>query len=218
MASSVQPAFRIDVSINDLLLHSTAHPPAPPQPKGATLPEPVFPQYPELLSVAGPATPPEKRQWTREQLMRKVRGWLGPYIRSRVMPGDFHPITAYLFVEYKCNIDCWYCWSFNNKVKGMTEDVARRSIDWLHDHGCRVLALMGGEPLLRPQVVHKIVYYAAKRGFWVYIATNGRLLRPEVTDRLADAGTAVFNFALDAWDEKLACLRPSSRPARTSGI
>ena len=68
--------------------------------------------------------------------------------------------------------------------------------------GCRVLALMGGEPLLRPQVVQKIVYYAAKRGFWVYIATNGRLLRPEVTDRLADAGTAIFNFALDAWDEK----------------
>jgi MoaA/NifB/PqqE/SkfB family radical SAM enzyme len=84
----------------------------------------------------------------------------------------------------------------------MTEDVARRAIDWLHDHGCRVLALMGGEPLLRPQFVHKVVNYAAKKGFWIYIATNGRLLRPEVADRLADAGTAIFNFALDSWDEK----------------
>ena len=201
MAGAVQPAFRIDVSINDLLLDSTAHPHAP-QPKGATLPEPVFPLYPELLSVPGPASPPEKRQWRRDHIMRKVRGWLVPYIRSRVMAGEFHPITAYLFLEYKCNIDCWYCWSFNNKVKGMTEDIARRSIDWLHDHGCRVLALMGGEPLLRPNVAHKIVYYAAKKGFWVYIGTNGRLLRPDVADRLADAGTAVFNFALDAWDEK----------------
>ena len=199
---AAQPAFRIDVAINDLLLHSTAHAPVPPEAKGATLPEPVFPQYPELLSDPGPATPPEKRQWTRDQIMRKVRGWLVPYIRSRVMPGDFHPITAYLFVEYKCNIDCWYCWSFNNKVKGMTEDVARRAIDWLYDHGCRVLALMGGEPLLRPQMAHKIVYYAAKKGFWIYIGTNGRLLRPEVADRLGDAGVAVFNFALDAWDEK----------------
>ena len=202
MSGAVQPAFRIDVAINDLLLHSAVHPPIPPEPKLLTLPEPIFPQNPELLSVSGPDTPPEKRDWTREQIMRKVRGWLVPYIRSRVMPGDFHPITAYLFVEYKCNIDCWYCWSFNNQVKGMTEDIARRSIDWLHDHGCRVLALMGGEPLLRPQVAHKIVYYAAKKGFWVYIATNGRLLRPEVTDWLADAGAAVFNFALDAWEEK----------------
>jgi radical SAM protein with 4Fe4S-binding SPASM domain len=84
----------------------------------------------------------------------------------------------------------------------MTEDIARRSIDWLYDHGCRVLALMGGEPLLRPQFAHKVVYYAAKKGFWIYIGTNGRLLRPEVADRLGDAGVAVINFAVDAWDEK----------------
>jgi MoaA/NifB/PqqE/SkfB family radical SAM enzyme len=84
----------------------------------------------------------------------------------------------------------------------MTEDVARRSIDWLNDHGCRVIGLMGGEPLLRPQLVHKVVYYAAQKGFWVYIGTNGRLLRPDFADRLGDAGVAVFNFALDAWDEK----------------
>lgn len=200
MASSTQPTFRIDVAINDLLVHS--RPPAPPEARGLTLPEPPFPQHPEMLTDPGPEVPPEKRVWTGEQLRRKARGWLVPYMRSRVMPGDFHPITSYLFVEYKCNIDCWYCWSFNNKVKGMTEDVARRSIDWLHDHGCRVLALMGGEPLLRPQFVQKVVYYAAQKGFWVYIATNGRLLRPEVADRLADAGTAIFNFALDAWDEK----------------
>jgi MoaA/NifB/PqqE/SkfB family radical SAM enzyme len=202
MAGSVQPAFRIDVDVNNLLLRSTNHLPVPPQPRGAKLPDPVFPQYPELLSNPGPDTAPEKRHWNRQQVMRSVRGWLVPYIRSRVTPGDFHPITAYLFVEYKCNVDCWYCWSFNNKVKGMTEDVARRAIDWLHDHGCRVLALMGGEPLLRPDMAHRIVYYAAKKGFWIYIGTNGRLLRPEVADRLADAGTAVFNFALDAWDEK----------------
>jgi len=131
-----------------------------------------------------------------------MRSWLFPYIRSRVMPGHFQPITAYLFVEYKCNIDCWYCWSFNNKVQGMTEDIAKRSIDWLHDHGCRVVALMGGEPLLRPDFAHKVVYYAAKKGFWVYIGTNGRLLKPDFADRLGDAGVAVFNFALDAWDIK----------------
>ena len=201
MSSSTTPVFRIDVAINDLLIRSPQAP-VPPVSKGLTLPEPVFPQFPEKLADPGPETPPDKRHWNRGELARKARGWLTPYIRSRVLPGDFHPITAYLFVEYKCNIDCWYCWSFNNKVKGMTEDTARRAIDWLHDHGCRVLALMGGEPLLRPQFAHKVVNYAAKKGFWIYIGTNGRLLRPEVTDRLADSGTAIFNFALDAWDEK----------------
>src|SRR5579884_1585701 len=94
-----------------------------------------------------------------------MRGWLFPYINSRVLPGDFHPIIAYLFTEWKCNLDCHYCWAFDNRVKGMSEDTAKRSIDWLHATTCRVLALMGGEPLLRPQFVHKVVYYAAKKGF-----------------------------------------------------
>src|SRR6202043_2419149 len=193
--------FRIDVAMHDLLMH-TSKPPVPPMSEGLELPEPRFPQYPELLKDPGPDQPPEKRQWSGEDIYRKMRGWLFPYLRSRVLPGEFHPITSYLFVEYKCNLDCWYCWAFDNKVKGMTEDTARRSIDWLHDHGCRVLALMGGEPLLRPQFVHKVVNYAAKKGFWVYIATNGRLLRPEVADRLPDAGNHGFKFARDAWDEK----------------
>jgi len=192
--------FRIDVAIHDLLMNSNPQGPAPALVKGQELPEPVFPQFPEKLRDPGPEVAPEARDWHAPEIYRKMRGWLFPYIRSRVMPGDFHPITAYLFLEYKCNVDCWYCWAFNNKVKGMTEDVARRSIDWLHDHGCRVLALMGGEPLLRPQFAHKVVNYAAKKGFWIYIGTNGRLLRPEVTDRLADAGTAIFNFALDSWN------------------
>jgi MoaA/NifB/PqqE/SkfB family radical SAM enzyme len=202
MAASSQPNFRIDVAINELLVRPSGSPPGPPEPRGATLPEPVFPQYPELLADPGPEVPPDRREWSRGQLLRKARGWLVPYLRSRLQPGLFHPITAYLFVEYRCNIDCWYCWSYNNKTEGMTEDVARRAIDWLHDHGCRVLAFMGGEPLLRPHFAHKIVYYAAKKGFWIYIGTNGRVLRPEVADRLGDAGAAVFNIALDAWDPK----------------
>jgi sulfatase maturation enzyme AslB (radical SAM superfamily) len=143
MAATAPAKFRIDVDIHNLLMNSASAPEGP-ELKGATLPEPVFPQYPELLKDPGPETAPEKRAWTAEQVWRKVRGWLVPYIRSRVMPGDFHPITAYLFLDYKCNLDCWYCWAFDNQIKGMTEDIARRSIDWLHDHGCRVLALMGG--------------------------------------------------------------------------
>lgn len=194
--------FRIDVTMNDLLMNSSSERAVPAKENGLKLPEAVFPSFPEKLNDSGPLHPPEQRKWSANQIYRTMRGWLFPYIRSRVLPGDFHPITAYLFVEYKCNLDCWYCPSYDNNVKGMSEDIARRSIDWLHDHGGRVLALMGGEPLLRPQFIHKVVYYAAKKGMWVYIATNGRLLRPEVTDRLGDAGAAVFNVAVDAWDEK----------------
>jgi MoaA/NifB/PqqE/SkfB family radical SAM enzyme len=192
--------FRVDVAINDLLMN--AQPPSKPKENGERLPEPVFPHYPDKQLDPGPEEPPERRKWTAPQVLRAARGWLGPYLRSRVLPGDFHPITAYLFVEYKCNLDCWYCPSYDNTVKGMNEDIARRSIDWLHEHGGRVLALMGGEPLLRPKFIHKVIDYASRKGMWVYIATNARLLRPDVIDWLADAGTAVFNVAVDSWEEK----------------
>jgi len=171
------------------------------------LPEPAFPQYPELLPnppdfLKQAHVPPAHRRWSAPLIYRAMRGWLFPYVRSRILPGDFHPIIAYLFTEYKCNLDCHYCWAYDNRVKGMTEDVARRSIDWLRDSGAGVLALMGGEPLLRPQFVHKVVYYGTKKGFWVYLPTNGRLLHPEVIDRLADAGVAALNLAVDGLDSK----------------
>ena len=173
-----------------------------------TFPEPVFPSQPELMQQDDnydhmlELARVGKRPWSSDYVLRSMRGWLFPYMKSRVLPGPFHPIIAYLFTEWKCNLDCHYCWAFDNSVKGMSEDVARRSIDWLHSTTCRVLALMGGEPLLRPEFAHKVCYYAAKLGFWIYLPTNARLMRPEVTDRLLDAGVATVNFAVDAVDIK----------------
>ncbi len=155
------PAFRLDVQLHDLLKRpGTARPllPPPPLAQPQTLPRPVFPQHPELLTdeeleldTHRSPTDPYRRRWTAPLVLRALRGWLFPYIKSRVLPGDFHPIIAYLFTEWKCNLDCHYCWAFDNRVKGMTEDTDKRSIDWLHSTTCRVLALMGGEPLLRPR-------------------------------------------------------------------
>jgi MoaA/NifB/PqqE/SkfB family radical SAM enzyme len=207
--SSSIPPFRLDVQLHELLTKPVGKPMGPPSTQGQTLPEPDFPQHPELLRVEEPDeelrpsdSDSHRRRWTGPLILRAMRGWLFPYIKSRLLPGDFHPIIAYLFSEYKCNLDCHYCWAFDNRVKGMTEDTARRAIDWLHSTTCRVLALMGGEPLLRPQFVHKVAYYAAQKGFWVYLPTNARLLRPEVIDRIADAGVAVINLAVDVVDEK----------------
>ncbi len=69
MATAATPKFRIDVTIHDLLMRSNPNPPAPPAPKGATLPEAVFPQHPELLDDPGPETPPERRPY-RLQCLR----------------------------------------------------------------------------------------------------------------------------------------------------
>jgi hypothetical protein len=193
--SEVPQTFPLDVPLHNLLTKApAARPTILPGNGSAKFPEPIFPQRPDLLAQddnyeenlararAG------KRHWPAPYVLRAMNGWLFSYIKSRVLPGPFHPIIAYLFTEWKCNLDCHYCWAFDNSVKGMTEEGAKRSIDWLHSTTCRVLAFMGGEPLLRPQLVHKACYYAAEKGFWIYMPTNARLLRPDVIEPLGRRG------------------------------
>jgi MoaA/NifB/PqqE/SkfB family radical SAM enzyme len=169
----------------------------------ATPPDTALPFPPAVYPRNAPRhAPMTHREYVAFNRQRAVRCWLGPYVRSRVRPHQFRPLLAYLFTEWKCNLDCHYCWARDNAIKGMSEDVARRSIDWLRDTGCRVLAIMGGEPLLRPAFMHRLVDYAVQRGFFVYLPTNGRLMRPDVVDRLGDAGVATVNLAVDVVDEK----------------
>ena len=167
--------------------------PAPLMPSGEplTLPEPAFPQHAERI----------------------VGGTL--HIGASAPPGEFQPSMAYLFTEWRCDLDCHACWAYQNPVRCMTEDTARRSIDWLHDTGCRAVALMGGEVLLRPQFAHKVVYYAAKRGFSVQVTTHGRRLQREVIDQLGDASVAAVELSVssDADCQKLSQALRQNQPA-----
>ncbi|MFQ5740208.1 MAG: radical SAM protein [Acidobacteriota bacterium] len=192
---SAAPPFRIDVDLHDFLMQSGVSGENLPARELQTLPEPVYPQNPRDSDMT-------RSEYHKLNALRTLRGWGIPFAKSRWHSKELRPIIPYLFTEWKCNLDCHYCWSFNNKVKGMTEDTAKRSIDWLHSIGSRVLALMGGEPLLRPHFIHKIVDYAAKKDFFIYLPTNGRLMKESVIDRLGDAGLASVNLAVDCVEEK----------------
>jgi MoaA/NifB/PqqE/SkfB family radical SAM enzyme len=200
--------FRVDVPLQNLLQEPRERrsPKSPSEALG--LPEPPYPER------AGIDQAKFEAGYHKRNALRTVRSWALPYVKSLWHRGQLRPIIAYLFTEYKCNLDCHYCWSFNNTVKGMSESTARQSIDWLHSMGNRVLALMGGEPLLRPGFIHKVTSYAAKKDFFVYLPTNGRLMKPDVVDRLGDGGLAAVNLAVDCVDEKpglpkaLAPIRP----------
>src|SRR5712664_667750 len=188
------PAFRIDQKLHQILYKAEAAPKLEPMPE-EVLPEPVYPQKPDPV-------PMTRKEYQKFNALRTVKSWATPYFKSRWHSTELRPIIPYLFTEWKCNLDCHYCWSYNNAVKGMTEDVAKRSIDWIHSIGARVLALMGGEPLLRPKFIHKIVDYSAKKDIFVYLPTNGRLMKPDVIDRLGDAGIATVNLAVDSVKER----------------
>src|SRR5215813_9876350 len=115
--------FRIDQQLHQILYKQPAAPKLEPKPE-EVLPEPVYPQHPD-------PTPMTKREYQKLGALRTWKTWGKPYFKSRWHNGELRPIIPYLFTEWKCNLDCHYCWSYDNRVKGMTEDVAKRSIDWL---------------------------------------------------------------------------------------
>jgi len=204
--TTAPPPFRVDQKLHQILYQPAGRPSLEPLPEPEVLPEPPYPQHPDPREMT-------KSEYQKLNAIRAWKTWGAPYFKSRWHSKEVRPIIPYLFTEWKCNLDCHYCWSYNNAVKGMTEDVAKRSIDWLHSIGSRVLALMGGEPLLRPKFIHKIVYYSAKKDIFVYLPTNGRLMKPDVTDRLGDAGLATVNLAVDSVEERKA-LPKAFKPIR----
>jgi sulfatase maturation enzyme AslB (radical SAM superfamily) len=159
---SSAPPSRLDQTLHQILYKPEQRTTLQPLPEPAVLPEPPYP-------IHADPQPMTKSEYQKLNAIRTWKTWGSPYFKSRWYNKDLRPIIPYLFTEWKCNLDCHYCWSYNNKVKGMTEDTAKRSIDWLHSIGSRVLALMGGEPLLRPKFIHKIVHYSAKKDIFVYL-------------------------------------------------
>ena len=128
---------------------------------------------------------------------RASRRWVIPYIYSRIHGDKLRPILCYLFTDWKCNIDCHYCFQFDNDQPGMSLETAKSSIDWLKSLGCRVLAIMGGEPLVRKDFIREVLRYGARNGVFVYLPTNGYLLDKAFIDEMGRTGVTAVNLAVD---------------------
>lgn len=84
----------------------------------------------------------------------------------------------------------------------MSLKTAISSIEWLKTLGCRCIAIMGGEPLVRKDFILKVIQYGARRGFFVYLPTNGYLLTKDFIDKMGEAGVATVNLAIDCIEPK----------------
>lgn len=158
--------------------------------------------------------PPKWTRWVRvsageakgadyrlSNFTRAYRSWIVPYIRSRLRSTEFRPVLSFLYTDLNCNLECHYCYSRGRKIPGMTLEVGKACVDWLQSVGCRVLAYMGGEPLIRKDFILQLTRYAAERDFFVYLATNGTLLDKAYIDELGRAGISTINLAVDSMED-----------------
>jgi len=108
----------------------------------------------------------------RRALVSVIKGiaWFG--VRRPYVPGA--PFQVVWNITRACNLKCLHCYE-NAGLKGsdeLTTEEALCGIDILADAGVLILALSGGEPTIRPDIL-QLVRHASDRGIFTAIATNG---------------------------------------------
>ena len=109
--------------------------------------------------------------------------------------------AAPLFIRwdlgYACNFRCRHCYSDcgSQGETGLPTADVKRLIDLFHEYKVQMVQILGGEPLVRPDI-DEVVCYAAAKPFLFCINTNGYLLDQERIDRYQAAGLRHVQISL----------------------
>jgi MoaA/NifB/PqqE/SkfB family radical SAM enzyme len=109
---------------------------------------------------------------------------------------DRKPLQCSLYVTDRCNLDCSYCTEYDNSRPHPSVDNLKKWIRKIRELGTMRIALVGGEPLVHPDIV-EIVRYCRELGFATSLTTNGFLLTRDLLRDLEDAGLQVMQISVD---------------------
>ncbi|MEA2085865.1 MAG: radical SAM protein [Chloroflexota bacterium] len=113
-----------------------------------------------------------------------------------------HPVWE---VTNACNLRCRQCHASSGKPlpNELTTGEGKKLLDDIAGIGeFRMLALGGGEPLVRPDIF-ELVAYARSLGLEISIATNGTLLTLEMAKEFKKMGVANIAVGINANDESV---------------
>ena len=105
-----------------------------------------------------------------------------------------------------CNLRCKYC--FTNSPKGdhvkeyLDYDAIARLADEADELGYFEFDLQGGELLLQPKKLFKVLEAIQPERFYMYLTTNGYYLDEQMANRLAEAKVSRVSVSIDSMDEK----------------
>jgi MoaA/NifB/PqqE/SkfB family radical SAM enzyme len=105
------------------------------------------------------------------------------------------PLDAQLIVTRRCNLSCGYCSEYDNVSQPVETEVLKQRIDVLHNLGSVNITMLGGEPLLHPDIAELVRYAGTKSN--TSIVTNGFLLRNGVIQSLNEAGLNNLTVSVD---------------------
>jgi MoaA/NifB/PqqE/SkfB family radical SAM enzyme len=109
---------------------------------------------------------------------------------------DRKPLQCSLYVTDRCNLDCAYCTEYDNTRPHPSLDDLKKWIRKIRELGTMRIALVGGEPLVHPNIV-ELVRFCRELGFATSLTTNGFLLTRKLVGELEDAGLQVMQISVD---------------------
>ena len=117
-------------------------------------------------------------------------GWKGMKAvarhKKRLKRGELYPAFMMISVTDNCNLNCQGCWvTINNQSKGMDVETLENIIVSSKKKGSYFFGLLGGEPLMYPNLMDVIERHP---DCYFQMFTNGTLLTDEVAQRLRKLG------------------------------
>lgn len=106
-------------------------------------------------------------------------------------------MAAFIYPTHRCNLRCLYCESPYLKTPELATGRWLSIIDELAGLGCRRVSVLGGEPLLRPDLP-EMLGRVRERGMACVLVSNGVLVKRRI-DELAGLSTLVLS--LDGLEE-----------------
>src|SRR6266851_1047098 len=130
--------------------------------------------------------------------MARINNPVSPSIVFRALPRVFDdlPIWAQLNITWKCNLDCSYCSEYDNTRDHVPYDALVARIDKIQSLGTLHCDLIGGEPLLHPDLA-LLMRYVTDAGMTTGMTTNGFLLTEDRLKGLIDAGMGRIQMSVD---------------------
>ena len=113
------------------------------------------------------------------------------------------PFTVYLEVTNACNLHCNHCYMeapSNEDENLLSVEEIYALIDDLNSMNVLVIALAGGEPLLRRDFFD-IARYASDKDMMVFLTTNGTKINEHVIETLKEIGIGKITISLEGVTE-----------------
>ena len=111
----------------------------------------------------------------------------------------FAPFMVVWDFTKQCNLKCKHCYANATPYPSpdeLTLEQKLNVVDQLDEAGVAAISFSGGEPLISKDIM-PVVKYAASKGFYISIATNGTLLTKEKAVGLKEAGVRYVEISID---------------------